>query len=98
MPTIIEYQETTPIAFTIALFFCTPGIYVLLKKINHKNMAISYLDTKLASFYRDNDPIAEDAKDEDVNAYDFYYDTDVKGEILNARCYIHAYKNDKLNN
>lgn len=41
-------------------------------------MTISFLDTKLTSFYRHNDPITGDTGNEIVVDYDLYYDIDVK--------------------
>ena len=87
IPAVIEYQETTALAFSLA-FFCALGVYVLLKRIHNKTIAIVFLDEKLASFYRNADPITGDVRGEPREDYDMLYCDDVKKEILSARCYI----------
>jgi len=92
MPAFIEYQETSSIASGLA-FFCTLGLYVFLKKIHHKNMAIGFLDAKLASFHGNIDPITGEVRDESQD-YDALYDDEVKKTILSARCYIRGRTGD----
>jgi len=93
---VVEYQETSFIALSLSLFFILPSVYILLKKVHNKNCAIAFLDTKLASFYRDNDCITGNIRDKAVDDYDLYYGDDVKKEILNSRCYIRNYKHDEI--